>query len=258
MRIALVEPYCTGSHAAWAHEYAAHSRHQVELFTLPGRNWKWRMHGGAVTLAARFVEAGVRPDLILATDMLDLAAFLALARPLSDGCPSAVYFHENQLTYPWSPDDRDRSLKRDLHYPFVNYTSALAADAVLFNSQYHLDSFLGALPGFLKGFPDAVDLQTVERIALKSRVLPLGVDLRRFDRYRPAEERQKKAPLLLWNHRWEFDKAPEPFFQALYRLADEGIAFEVAVVGESFGRVPAVFGEARERLGARRAWCASG
>ncbi|QWV95192.1 DUF3524 domain-containing protein [Geomonas oryzisoli] len=251
MHIALVEPYCTGSHAAWANEYAAHSGHDAELFTLAGRNWKWRMHGGAVTLAGRFLAGGKRPDLILATDMLDLTTFLALTRPLSDRCPSAIYFHENQLTYPWSPGDPDLGQQRDLHYAFINYVSALAADAVLFNSRYHMDSFLGELPDFLKRFPDAVDLCSVDAIARKSRVLPLGLDLRKLERFRPQDASASEIPLLLWNHRWEYDKAPEAFFEALYRLADDGIDFRVAVLGESFGRAPEVFKQARERLGAR-------
>ncbi|GAW66056.1 glycosyl transferase family 1 [Geoanaerobacter pelophilus] len=250
MRITLLEPYCTGSHAAWAREFAANSSHEVELLTLPGRNWKWRMHGGAVTLAARFLEQP-RPDLILATDMLDLTTFLALTRSASHGIPTALYFHENQLTYPWSPTDQDPALQRDLHYAFINYASALAADAVLFNSRYHRDSFLGALPRFLQAFPDAVDLASAERIARKSRVLPLGLDLRKLDRHRPPAKDKSRVPLVLWNHRWEYDKAPEPFFESLYRLADDGVEFEVAVVGESFGRGPGVFRQARERLGSR-------
>lgn len=251
MRITLLEPYCTGSHAAWAREYAAHSCHQVDLLTLPGRNWKWRMHGGAVTLASRFLSESCSPDLILATDMLDLTTFLALTRRTSSRVPCALYFHENQLTYPWSPDDPDKAQQRDQHYAFINYTSALAADAVLFNSAYHKEAFLGALPGFLKQFPDATEPASVQQIAQKSRVLPLGMDLRKLDLHRPEFPSALEAPLILWNHRWEYDKAPEAFFQALYQLSDEGLEFRVAVLGESFGRVPAIFKQARERLGAR-------
>jgi len=248
MRITIAEPYCTGSHASWVHEYASHSRHTLELLTLPGRNWKWRMHGGAVTLASRFLAAAGRPDLILATDMLDLTTFLALTRRKSSDCPCALYFHENQLTYPWSPDDPDTVSKRDLHYAFINYASALAADAVLFNSRYHKDAFLGALPGFLKGFPDACEAATVPQIAAKSRVLPLGMDLRKLELHRPSRGREAGPPLILWNHRWEYDKDPEAFFAALYQLSEEGLDFRLAVLGESFGRAPAVFKEARQRL----------
>ena len=251
MRITIAEPYCSGSHAAWAQEYASRSRHEVELLTLPGRNWKWRMHGGAVTLASMFLASAHCPDLILATDMLDLTTFLALTRGTSSRCRCAIYFHENQLTYPWSPDDPDKGTQRDLHYAFINYASALAADAVLFNSSYHKDAFLGALPGFLRGFPDATEPASVGRIAKKSRVLPLGMDLKRLDRHRPQASTEPGAPLILWNHRWEFDKGPEEFFSALYRLADEGLDFRLAVLGESFERAPAVFKQARARLGSR-------
>ncbi|HJV35807.1 tRNA-queuosine alpha-mannosyltransferase domain-containing protein [Geomonas sp.] len=251
MRITLIEPYCTGSHAAWAHEYARHSRHQVDLLTLPGRNWKWRMHGGAVTLAGRFLAEGKRTDLILATDMLDLTTFLALTRKATGNCRCAIYFHENQLTYPWSPDDADPGQQRDLHYAFINYASALAADAVLFNSSYHQRSFLEALPSFLKAFPDFDEPHSPLLVAGKSRVLPLGLDLRKLDRHRQEKTSPGSPPLILWNHRWEYDKSPQPFFEALYTLADEGMDFRLAVLGESFRKAPAVFGQARKRLSSR-------
>src|SRR5512135_1402358 len=97
MKVLLLEPYYTGSHAAWADGYAAHSRHQVAVLGLPGRFWKWRMHGGAVTLAREFMGMDFAPDLLLATDMLDLTTFLALTRARTHAVPTAIYFHENQL-----------------------------------------------------------------------------------------------------------------------------------------------------------------
>jgi len=251
MNICLLEPFHSGSHAAWAEEYARRSRHRVELLTLPGRHWKWRMHGGAVTLARRFHERRLQPDLLLAGDMLDLTTFLALTRDQTAGLPVALYCHENQLSYPWSPSDADPGKKRDAHYAFINYTSALAADAVLFNSRYHREDFFRELPAFLKRFPDQNELQSVAQLEAKSSVLPLGLDLRRFDRHQPRGKKKDGPPLILWNHRWEYDKNPEDFFQTLYRLRDEGLAFEVAVLGESYRQVPPVFAEARERLGSR-------
>jgi hypothetical protein len=205
LKILLLEPYYTGSHAAWAEGYARHSQHQIDILSLPGRFWKWRMHGGAVTLARKFLASPLNPDLILATDMLDLTTFLALTLPHTATIPTAIYFHENQLTYPWSPTDRDIARKRDKHYGFINYTSALAADAVLFNSRYHQDSFLAALPQLLKHFPDYNELKTIKQIRAKSRVLPLGLDLRRLDQFRPGASGQPDLarPLILWGHRWE-------------------------------------------------------
>ncbi|GAB7028370.1 tRNA-queuosine alpha-mannosyltransferase domain-containing protein [Geotalea toluenoxydans] len=252
MKITLLEPFFTGSHAAWAEEYARYSRHQVEIITLPGRHWKWRMHGGAVALAHRFLDSKFQPDLLLATDMLDLTTFLALTRSKSAPCKAAVYFHENQLTYPWSPDDADKALNRDMHYAFINYASALAADAVFFNSAYHHDAFMAELPCFLKAMPDKREWSSIQSIGRKSRVLHLGMDLRPLDPHRQVQsEPAIRPPLVLWNHRWEYDKNPEGFFGVLERLAARNLDFEVAVLGENFSNAPGVFHEARERLGAR-------
>jgi hypothetical protein len=201
MNILILEPYFTGSHAAWAGGYAQYSQHQVEILSMRGNFWKWRMHGGAVTLAKKFLASDFKPDLLLATDMLDLSTFLALTRSKTAHIPTVIYFHENQLSYPWSPNDRDVTQKRDKHYGFINYVSALAADAVLFNSQYHMNSFLAELPHLLKHFPDHNELETVTNIQKKSGVLPLGLDLTQFDKHRTTA--QKERPLILWNHRWK-------------------------------------------------------
>jgi glycosyltransferase involved in cell wall biosynthesis len=269
MKVVLLEPYYTGSHAAWADGYAAHSRHQVTVLGLPGRFWKWRMHGGAVTLAGQFMEMDTAPDLLLATDMLDLTTFLALTRARTHAVRTAVYFHENQLSYPWSPGDRDVRQGRDVHYGFINYASALVADALFFNSGYHLAAFFDDLPRLLKHFPDYNELDSVETLRAKSQVLPLGLDLRRFDEERPAVSDQLSAvggrrsrreaslsavgtgPLILWNHRWEYDKNPEEFFRALDVLAGRGLDFGLVILGENFRRQPGEFLEAQRRLGER-------
>ena len=200
MKITLLEPFFTGSHAAWATAYAKYSEHQVDILKLGGRYWKWRMHGGAISLARKFLEQDQETDLLLATDMLDLTTFLALTPSKSRTLPTAIYFHENQLTYPWSPLDGDVELQRDKHYNFINYISALSADAVFFNSSYHRDSFLAALPPFLNTFPDHREKQNVDIIAKKSEVLYLGLDLLKFDAFQDQSLNEK--PLILWNHQY--------------------------------------------------------
>ena len=65
------------------------------------------MHGAAVSFAKRFMEDALRPDLILCSDMLDLSTFLGLTVKKSKGVKTAIYFHENQLSYPWSMTDED-------------------------------------------------------------------------------------------------------------------------------------------------------
>ncbi len=260
MKILLIEPYYTGSHAAWVDGIMKYSRHDVSLLKLPGRYWKWRMHGGSITLAKRFLSLGFSPDLIIVTDMLDLPSFMALTRKETYAIPIITYFHENQLTYPWSPTDRDIINKRDIHYAFINYMSAMVSDHVFFNSRFHMESFADALPGFLKHFPDYNEMSTVNFIKERSDVLPLGIELSRFDQYRPSQcelnprpspHGKDEEPLVLWNHRWEYDKNPGLFFSALCELSSKGLEFRVVVLGEKFGKTPREFEEAREKLGSK-------
>jgi glycosyltransferase involved in cell wall biosynthesis len=94
----------------------------------------------------------------------------------------------------------------------------------LFNSPFHKEAFLDELPRLLKHFPDYNELATIKQIAEKSAVLPLGPDLQRFDTHRPPDHKDGQLRIL-WNHRWEYDKQPEIFFEALYALQDEGMDF---------------------------------
>ncbi|TET52460.1 MAG: DUF3524 domain-containing protein [Anaerolineales bacterium] len=247
MRILLVEPYCGGSHQAWAEGYAAHSRHEVRLLTLPARFWKWRMQGGAVTLAESARDLGFAPDLILASDMLNLPAFIALTRDYLPDVPAAMYCHENQLTYPPPPGE-----KRDLTYGMVNWLSMLTAKRVFFNSAYHLEAWFDELPRMLKHFPDHSHLHHVAQVRERSEVLSVGCDLRRLDV--AADEGRRSGdttPLLLWNQRWEYDKDPKTFLRAVETLADERFEFRLALAGPSYGEEASEFEEARERLGER-------
>lgn len=257
MKVLLLEPYCGGSHRAWAEGYAAHSRHEVTLLQLPARFWKWRMQGGAVTLAEQTRALAFCPDLILATDMLNLPAFLGLTRDSLAGVPIALYCHENQLTYPLPPDSppmagTEEGQKRDLTYGVINWLSMLAADQVFFNSHYHLEDWFEELPLLLRHFPDYTHDHRIEEVRARSEVLPVGSDLRRFDQASASSRFEEPSPgLILWNQRWEYDKNPEIFFRALYTLADEGLDFRVALAGKSYRQSAAELEEARERLGTR-------
>jgi glycosyltransferase involved in cell wall biosynthesis len=202
------------------------------------------MHGGAINLAKEFNKLEHTPELVIASDMVDLPLFMSLTN--SKNYKTAVYFHENQLTYPWSPKDRDVKRGGDAHYKFINYKSALVADKVYFNSSYHMDGFLKALPLFLKSFPDNQNLETVEIIKQKSEVLYLGTNLSSLEIDFKLEK--NITPLILWNHRWEYDKNPDDFFNALYTIKSKNIDFKLAVLGEEFDMVPDCFHKAKEIL----------
>jgi glycosyltransferase involved in cell wall biosynthesis len=245
MKIALIEPFFSGSHKRWAEELARFSRHEIKIFSLPGKYWKWRMHGAAISLSKNLVESSFQPDLILATDMLNLPVFQSMLRKKIQS-PVAIYFHENQISYPWSASDPDVQKNRDYHYHFINYSSALCADKVFFNSAYHKRSFIDGLGRFLNMFPDNKNQETIQEIEQKSSVLYLGMDLNKFDSFK--SKKLKGAPKILWNHRWEYDKNPELFFRTLYRLHQKEVNFELIVLGENYSRSPEIFNDASVRL----------
>ena len=239
MRILIIEPYYTGSHKQWAEGYQHYSKHEITIISMQGKFWKWRMHGGAITLANQYRNLNETPDLILVTDMLDLTTFLALTKTRAK---TAIYFHENQLSYPWSPKDRDIIKKRDNHYGFINYSSALVADHVFFNSKFHMNAFINDLNPFLKNFPDYRELNSIEDIQNKSTVLHLGLWLEKFETYK--REHHSK-PLILWNHRWEYDKNPEFFFTTLKKVKNANYDFDLVILGENFSNSPNIFSSAK-------------
>ena len=208
------------------------------------------MHGGSVTLARRFMEQSHTADLLLATDMLDLTTFLSITRSRTAHIPVALYCHENQLTYPLPADGSTGAMRRQLgerdqHYVFINYASMLAADKIFFNSAYHQRAFFDALPNFLKHFPEYNELGSIRTLQEKSAVLPVGLTLAEGARQIEPDD---KPPLILWNQRWEYDKNPEAFFDALFVMADEGIPFRLALAGQEYGKRPSIFTDALARL----------
>ncbi len=249
MRILYLDPFHGGSHAAVAQGYARTSRHTVTLLTLSqAGGWRWRMRGAAVTLARMLRERPQYYDLIIATDMLDLATFLGLTRALIGSTPVVLYMHENQLTYPL-PSGRSR----DLSFPWINYTSMLAADAIYFNSAFHRHAVLSALPELIGRFHDHHELDLIDTLAARSSVLPPGIDLARLGAA-TAPRSPASPPTILWNSRWEYDKGPDAFFAALDELDHAGVAFRLIVAGEHIDPQHATFVPLRQRFAAQTLW----
>lgn len=258
--IVFIEPYDGGSHRAFREEWARRSRHRLRAFTLPPRFWKWRMRGAAPWFADALHDERPPCDLLVATDYLNVADLRGLLAPPYDRRPLLLYMHENQLTYPLSPQE-----EFDFHFGATNIVSALAADRVVFNSDWHRELFLASLPDYLAKMPEAVPRRARARIAAKSESLPVGIP-------RPPHPLGAAAPwlggpcepgagpgwprdggdgpLLLWNHRWEFDKRPHWLAGALRRLHAEGARFRAALLGDPQGHEEA-FAPLRDELGPR-------
>jgi len=240
MKIIFVESFYGGSHKSFLDGLIKYSSHDITPITLPSRFWKWRLRSAALYIAEEYGAALRECDLIIATDLINLADLKALSRFT---CPAILFLHENQLTYP-TPEGE----KPELNFGFVNLVSALAADRCLFNSQYHLQEFDYALKQFINDIPEFVPEQAHQQVLSKSQVIYMGLDFSEFRR-RPVPDNPK--PIILWNHRWEFDKQPEIFFKQLYKLDTERLDFELLLLGENFQMHPKEFIEAREKLGPR-------
>ena len=242
LKFLFLEPFFGGSHREFAGGLVAHSRHQIDLLTLPARFWKWRMRGAALYFIKK-VPSLRSYDGLLTTGLMSLSDFKALSK---DPCPPILtYFHETQLTYPLAPGEH-----MDFQFGFTDITTALAADRILFNSRTHSDAFFSRLPGFLKMMPEYRPLWLVDKIRAKADVLYSGC---RFpsDDLPGADSPREIPPLIIWNHRWEFDKSPDQFFQALDGALANGAEFRLALLGENFQTVPKEFERARQRYGKR-------
>lgn len=235
MRVLAINAYHGGSHREFLTQWIDHSVHEFTALTLPARHWKWRMQHAAVTLAAevqnRFV-AGERWDALFVTDMFDLTAFLGLVPAEIAALPRVVYFHENQWTYPIPHGET-----RDLTYGFINLKSALAADSLWFNSHFHRQEFFQASRDFLQRMPDYAFTAAFEDCAHKAAVISPGIQKSDMT----SRSHQKRPLQLLWVARWEYDKNPEQFCEAIRLLDQAGVDFRLSVLGQSTPETPDCF-----------------
>ncbi|MFV1974047.1 MAG: DUF3524 domain-containing protein, partial [Thiohalobacterales bacterium] len=241
MRILLLSAYDAHSHRRWREGLvAAFPEHDWTVLTLPPQNFLWRVRGNSLSWAFGERETLMQPyDLVIATSMTDFSALRGMVPSLA-GVPTLVYCHENQFAYP------DRRTAERNEPKLVSLYSVLAADCVVFNSSYNRDTFLEGVEAFLAKMPDHVPPGITGRIRERSTVIPVPMESTWF----AGERRQPQdGPLVLvWNHRWEYDKGPEILFAALIKLQEAGTDFRIHVIGQQFREQPPVFSEMHEKL----------
>ncbi|MEN8247142.1 MAG: DUF3524 domain-containing protein [Thermodesulfobacteriota bacterium] len=235
MRFLFIESFFQGSHRLFAEGLAACSSHEIDILSMPGENWRWRMLGAALH-AVEAIPSLEPYDGVIVSDLFNLSDFKAL---VGQPCPPVmVYFHENQITYPQPPGD-----KGAFQLGIINISTALAADQVLFNSRFHRDAFLKAVPAFLARGRDCRPKNIAEKIQAKSDVLYPGITLDKA--MTPQAQKPAGPPLIIWNHRWGYDKNCETFIEAIQALEAGGLDFRLALMGENFGKIPEAFEKAR-------------
>ncbi len=242
----LLSAYAAVSHRHWTRGVIRHlDEIDWTLLELPPRHFRWRIRGNPLTwMLKEDATLAQDYDVVLATSMVDLTTLIGLYPHLASA-RKIVYFHENQFAYP-----SGREQKPQGEALMVNLYSALAADAVAFNSAYNRDSFIDGARAFLKRLPENLPaVSPLERLRERAHVLPVPLVPGATPLASSGSRRRHGGGRrIVWNHRWEYDKNPEDFFAALEALSERGIDFELAVMGQRFRGEPAVFARARERL----------
>ncbi len=249
MKILVLEPYFGGSHETFLRGLERHIPADLEILSLPARKWKWRMRLAAPWFAEQLQGMDGEYSSVLCSSFVDVAALKAFAPGWIHDTPVITYFHENQFAYPVQKED-----ERDFHFALTNYTTALASDKVLFNSLYNRETFLAGCRDIVGKAPDMPpDMEWdygLDRLRKKCVCLPPGIDFSEIDQA-PKAGAGNARPVIVWNHRWEHDKNPEPFFESLFDLDCRSVDFGLVVMGQSFQDQPAVFARARQGLARR-------
>jgi glycosyltransferase involved in cell wall biosynthesis len=208
---------------------------------LPAKKWHWRARASALTIS-QAIPRDHQFTILFTSSVLSLAELLGL-RPDLAQLKKVVYFHENQLCYPVK-----NVKERDFQFGFNQITSCLAADQVLFNSQYNLSSFLTHIPRFLAMQPDhrPNSAAICDQIKMVSQVcyFPLQLPTRSPTTLVKGDLRLH----IVWPHRWEHDKDPDTFCRVLIKLHEDNHDFVLSILGEVFSEVPDIFQEVKVKL----------
>ena len=240
MKVLLLSAYDAHSHRRWRNGLVAAFPHwDWTVLVLPPRYFAWRARGNSLSWAfseRHTLEQGY--DVMIATSMTDVSALKGLVPSLAV-VPTLVYCHENQFAYPNQPDTIQYNEPK-----FTSLYAMLAADHVVFNSEYNRTSMLEGARDLLGKMPDAVPAGVIEHLAGKASVIPVPLEVHWYQETAVSGDRFT----LVWNHRWEFDKAPERMFAALLKLKTAGVDFRVHVIGQQFRQQPPVFDQMRTKL----------
>ncbi|MEE4243245.1 MAG: DUF3524 domain-containing protein [Desulfopila sp.] len=245
-KILVVEPYFGGSHRQFLLGLQKHVPANYTLLTLPARKWKMRMQLSAPWFAWCIEQMDDRYfDTVLCSTFVDVAVLKALVVTMESwnpNCTFCTYFHENQCIYPTRQEKRIRN-----QFAAINFTTALASDRLAFNSHYNWQTFINSCSRFVRKAADMDLCRSIAGIEEKTSIIYPGVD---FGFFRKRNQPQG-IPVICWNHRWEHDKNPEIFFQALVEVEEKGYDFRLVVLGQAFRDIPEIFNHAKIRFASK-------
>lgn len=230
-RVLLLSAYDALSHRRWRESLVAMLPEcDWQVLTLPPRHFSWRVRGNALSWAFGAERAVLEQgyDLVIATSMCDLAGLRAFLPALAR-VPALVYVHENQFDYP-----QQQARQKRVEPAMMSLTTLAAADQIVFNSAYNRGSFLHGARRLLRFMPDRRPLALIDQIEQRSCVMPVILPNDCF----VQRNAQPGALRVIWNHRWEYDKAPDRLLNALRLLRQRRVEIRLALIGQQFRQVP--------------------
>lgn len=240
-RILVLSGYDAASHRYWvAGLQQMLPNSEFTVLSLPARYFSWRVRGSSLSFATLYREQLEGDyDLLVATSMVDLASLRGMVPKLAS-LPNLMYVHENQFAY---PDNRGPGQLVDIQ--LTQIYGLMTADRICFNSAYNRESYRAGAKALFRRLPDHAKPSQIDEVLSKSTVLPVAL-LRECHEVRANPSDNKLQ--LVWNHRWEYDKAPERLLLLIEELIRRKQAFTMHVVGQRFRSSPKVFDDIRRRL----------
>ena len=231
-RLLLLSGYDAVSHRWWRTQLVeACPQYEWEVIAGTPRNFAWRLRGAPLlwrTEAQKAQQLDRPYDGVVATSTVDISIIRAIF-PSLRSVPILLYMHENQFAY---PPGREQVAAHHVDACMVQLYSVLTADKLVFNSEYNRTSMREQAQAFFRKLPDRIDFRYVDEKLSAAEILPVPVE----DGRNWIEARAEDSPsrTILWNHRWEYDKAPERFVAAIDALAQRGVSFRLMLLGEQF------------------------
>ncbi|MFG1496070.1 DUF3524 domain-containing protein [Saccharospirillum sp. HFRX-1] len=230
MNILLLSAYHSASHRYWCEGLmAAFLEHNWTLRSQPARHFSWRIEASGWLWAlgddAAFQQSY---DLIIATSLTQVVTLKAQCPALRD-VPLWLYFHENQFAHPLS---NQQQAAHQTAWQFKSLENAFCADWISFNTHFNRDTFFAGAEKLLKKFPEIIPGDPLTKLKQRSDVLAVPLS----DRFSVLREQEKDSRLIVWNHRWEWDKQPQRFLNALIKLKQNNADFRLAMLGSGGGR----------------------
>lgn len=223
LHVLFLEAYPGESHRRASEVLQRHSRHRITIIEASRDHWMTLALVSHLELADRISQ--LQPsavDLIIVSGTTNLPGLLLSLPPHLQGLPVVSYMHESQWSYPSTGEDSRSVLVQ--HLDAIRHSSE-----IWFNSRFHREDMQRAA-----GEP-FID----RRIRQEARALFQASRPRLRVVYPPVEidccshlgAPADGARRVVWNARWEHDKRPDRFVEAVRSLVRRIGSIDVLVLG---------------------------